>query len=155
MVEEARTRLAQRPKAAVEPSNAAAARSAISVAVAVSAGDISSSSVFASAGAIHGDMYAHNVLFRSSKRGVPAAKLGDFGAAFFYPPGSEIGREFERTEARAWGIAATEALKLWDGTGDRAPLDALKRLALECVGERGKRPSFAEIVARVGEPEGV
>ena len=44
---------------------------------------------------------------------------------------------------------------MWDGTGDRGPLDALKRLALECVGERGKRPSFAEIVARVGEPEGV
>ena len=123
--------------------------------VAVARGLASAGAALHGAGAIHGDMYAHNVLFRSSKRGVPAAKLGDFGAAFFYPPGSEIGREFERTEARAWGIAATEALELWDGTGDRGPLDALKRLALECVGERGKRPSFAEIVARVGEPEGV
>ena len=124
--------------------------------VAVARGLAAAGAALHTCGCIHGDMYAHNVLFRSSKfNGVPAAKLGDFGAAFFYPPGSEIGREFERTEARAWGIAATEALKLWDGTGDRAPLDALKRLALECVGERGKRPSFAEIVARVGEPEGV
>lgn len=123
--------------------------------IAVARGLAAAGAALHGAGAIHGDMYAHNVLFRSSKRGVPAAKLGDFGAAFFYPPGSEIGREFERTEARAWGIAATEALELWDGTGDRGPLDALKLLALECVGERGRRPSFAEIVARVGEPEGV
>ena len=27
---------------------------------------------------------------------------------------------------------------MWDGTGDRGPLDALKLLALECVGERGE-----------------
>ena len=124
--------------------------------VAVARGLAAAGAALHTCGCIHGDMYAHNVLFRSSKfNGVPAAKLGDFGAAFFYPPGSEIGREFERTEARAWGIAATEALELWDGTGDRGPLDALKLLAIECVGERGKRPSFAEIVARVGEPEGV
>ena len=124
--------------------------------VAVARGLAAAGAALHTCGCIHGDMYAHNVLFRSSKfNGVPAAKLGDFGAAFFYPPGSTIGREFERTEARAWGIAATEALELWDGTGDRGPLDALKLLALECVGERGKRPSFAEIVARVGEPEGV
>ena len=107
-------------------------------------------------GATHGDMYAHNVLFRPSARGgVPAAKLGDFGAAFFYPPGSAVGREFERTEARAWGIAASEALEQWDGRGDGAALAALRSLAEECTGERGKRPSFVEIVARVGEPEGV
>jgi serine/threonine protein kinase len=107
-------------------------------------------------GAIHGDMYAHNVLFRSGDAGaVPAAKLGDFGAAFFYPPGSEVGAEFERTEVRAWGIAALEVLDRWDGVGDTDAVTELRSLADVCIGERSGRPSFREIVARVGDPEGV
>lgn len=107
-------------------------------------------------GAIHGDMYAHNVLFRSGDAGaVPAAKLGDFGAAFFYPPGSEVGAEFERTEVRAWGIATLEVLDRWDGVGDTDAVTELRSLADVCIGERSGRPSFREIVARVGDPEGV
>ena len=54
-------------------------------------------------GVHHGDLYAHNVLWRGTEIGnkmeppqVPFAKLSDFGAAFFYEPRSEIGRDLER-----------------------------------------------------------
>ena len=45
----------------------------------------------------------------------PAAKLSDFGGAFFYEPGSGDGRELERMEARAFGIMLGEVCEQHDG----------------------------------------
>ena len=56
---------------------------------------------------------------------------------------------------RAWGIAALEVLDRWDGVGDTDAVTELRSLADVCIGERSGRPSFREIVARVGDPEGV
>lgn len=111
------------------------------------------------AGVHHGDLYAHNVLFREERRGVvPAAKLSDFGAAFFYPPGSELGRELERAEVRAYGVMLEEALAAAEETvveEESRTLAAFAALAARCVGPREGRPSFADIAAEVGAPEGV
>ena len=111
------------------------------------------------AGVHHGDLYAHNVLFRDERDGVvPAAKLSDFGAAFFYPPGSELGRELERAEVRAYGVMLEEALAAAEETvveEERRTLARLAALAERCVGPREGRPSFAVIAAEVGAPEGV
>ena len=111
------------------------------------------------AGVHHGDLYAHNVLFRDERDGVvPAAKLSDFGAAFFYPPGSELGRELERAEVRAYGVMLEEALAAAEETvveEERRTLAAFAALAERCVGPREGRPSFAVIAAEVGAPEGV
>jgi hypothetical protein len=116
------------------------------------------------AGVHHGDLYAHNVLFRPGQPGAqglfsqgqgpgPAAKLSDFGAAFFYPPGSALGAELERTEVRAFGVLLEEALSQHDGEADEhegVRVAALAALAARCVGERGGRPTFAAIAAEVG-----
>jgi hypothetical protein len=116
------------------------------------------------AGVHHGDLYAHNVLFRPGQPGAqglfsqgqgpgPAAKLSDFGAAFFYPPGSKLGAELERTEVRAFGVLLEEALSQHDGEADEhegVRVAALAALAARCVGERGGRPTFAAIAAEVG-----
>ena len=99
----------------------------------------------------HGDLYAHNVLFRTER---PAAKLSDFGAAFFYPPGSALGAELEKTETRAFGVLLEEALAMHDGEADEhdgVRVADLEALAARCVGEREGRPTFAEIAAEVGE----
>jgi len=103
------------------------------------------------AGVHHGDLYAHNVLFRTER---PAAKLSDFGAAFFYPPGSALGAELEKTETRAFGVLLEEALARHDGEADEhdgVRVAELEALAARCVGERERRPTFAEIAAEVGE----
>ena len=144
--------------------------------VAVARGLASAGAALHAAGVIHGDMYAHNTLFRSAAVAAalpspasatsasaphdnkPAAKLSDFGAAFFYPPGSEVGREFERTEARAYGVMLEEMVAAHDGAAEAdagLTVAEVAEVAAQCVGPRQSRPSFAEVAARVGPPEGV
>lgn len=156
------------------------ARTAAEIA-AVARGLASACAALHAAGVIHGDLYAHNTLFRSAAVAVaaaavlrtdrptdrpglgestaradkPAAKLSDFGAAFFYPPGSAVGRELERTEARAYGVMLQEMVAAHDGVdaGDAGLTVAeVAAVAAQCVGPRSGRPSFADIAARVGEP---
>ena len=108
------------------------------------------------AGVHHGDLYAHNVLFDKSAVQGPgaAAKLSDFGAAFFYPPGSALGAELEKTETRAFGVFLEEALAQHDGEAeehDGVSVTELAALAARCVGERGGRPTFAAVAAELGE----
>ena len=90
------------------------------------------------AGVHHGDLYAHNVLFRTDSER-PAAKLSDFGAAFFYPPGSALGTELEKIETRAFGVLLEEALARHDGEADEhdgVRVAELEARAARCVGER-------------------
>ena len=104
----------------------------------------------------HGDLYAHNVLWRGTEIGnkmeppqVPFAKLSDFGAAFFYEPRSEIGRDLERIEVRAFGILIQEALQMWVGFAvehDGIKMLRMKTVVKYCLGDRNTRPSFAAIV---------
>ena len=108
------------------------------------------------AGVHHGDLYAHNVLWRSEEVGTkmeppepPCAKLSDFGAAFFYPPLSPVGQELERTEVRAFGVLLHEALLKCTSAYheyDGIDLNKISGLVKLCLGPRVTRPSFLSIV---------
>jgi serine/threonine protein kinase len=67
-------------------------------------------------GVVHGDVYAHNILYVKESPGiVPRAKLGDFGAAWFYEKGSPNARTIELNEARAFGAVLEEVSARHDG----------------------------------------
>lgn len=90
-------------------------------------------------GLIHGDLYAHNLLWDGD---TGAAVLSDFGAAGALPSGA-AGLDLRRVEVRAWGILFGEIL-------DRSALglDApLRRLQQACVSEDAAgRPLMADVL---------
>ncbi len=87
-------------------------------------------------GILHGDLYAHNVLWDG---GEGAAVLSDFGAASFMP-GADATR-LARLDVLAWGLLFGELL---DRCGDAVPPDLLL-LQQACTQERpAARPSLVE-----------
>ena len=97
-------------------------------------------------GILHGDFYAHNVLYRPAG----GCLLGDFGAASFYPPKPSGGSNlFELLEVRAFGCLLGELLERCDSEQD-GRLAALEGLQMRCVGAVvASRPRFAELVAEL------
>jgi serine/threonine protein kinase len=116
---------------------------------------------------LHGDLYAHNILVRSSD-GHPL--LTDFGAASFVvhceaetgvaytiePPAvaaaaPDSTKKLERIEVRAFGCLVEDLLSHITGSDMQAPAIAqLQRLQQDCCAEvTQSRPLFVEIVARV------
>lgn len=87
-------------------------------------------------GLMHGDLYAHNVLASADGD----CRLGDFGAASFYPAGDP---RFEKIEVLAYGRLLGELL-------DRCPdpLPHWQALAARCQSpDPSDRPRFAEMLA--------
>jgi serine/threonine protein kinase len=99
-------------------------------------------------GILHGDFYAHNVLYRPEG----GCLLGDFGAASFYPPQPSGGSNlYEALEVRAFGCLLGELIERCDREQD-GRLAALEALQLRCVGPvAASRPRFAELVAELAE----
>ncbi|WP_233382220.1 leucine-rich repeat-containing protein kinase family protein [Methylobacterium sp. C25] len=90
-------------------------------------------------GLLHGDLYAHNLLWDGE---AGEAVLSDFGAASWLPPGSD-GAAFQRIEVRAWGLLLGELLALGP-----APAAALQELQRACSqAEPAARPLMGEVVA--------
>ncbi|GAB0117509.1 leucine-rich repeat-containing protein kinase family protein [Acidisoma sp. 7E03] len=90
-------------------------------------------------GLIHGDLYAHNILWDERH-----AVLTDFGGAGFLPEGAEAGL-LAKIEVRAFGILLQELL-------DRAdtPAPALAELSVACrQPSLTARPTMAEVVDRL------
>ncbi|MDP4024552.1 leucine-rich repeat-containing protein kinase family protein [Methylobacterium sp. NEAU 140] len=87
---------------------------------------------------LHGDVYAHNILWDAA---AGAAVLGDFGAASALPAGA-AGEALARVETRAFGILLGELLdRCADG------LDGLRALERACTGpDPAARPPMAEVV---------
>jgi Protein kinase domain/Leucine rich repeat len=86
-------------------------------------------------GLMHGDFYAHNVLWNAAGD----CRLGDFGAASFYPADKPA---FERIEVLAFGRLLSELLERCDeGAAE------WETLAARCLSAQpGERPLFREIV---------
>ncbi len=96
-------------------------------------------------GILHGDFYAHNVLYHSSG----ACYLGDFGAASFYPKPHGAGEvnTFEAIEVRAFGCLLGELLERCVTEADDHRVNLLTALCTRCVAPKmATRPSFAEIL---------
>ena len=94
-------------------------------------------------GILHGDLYAHNILWD----GVAGeAVLSDFGAASALPAGA-TGAALERIEVRAWGLLLGELLARCATEPDAAAdLRALERACLHA--DPRARPRMAEICAQ-------
>lgn len=93
-------------------------------------------------GIMHGDLYAHNLLWRAGGD----CLLGDFGAASFHPgDGSAQALALERLEVRAFGILLGELLALSGATA--GPLHTLQEA---CVGAPAQRPLFREVRGSLG-----
>ncbi len=97
-------------------------------------------------GILHGDFYAHNVLYRPEG----GCFLGDFGAASFYPPQTSGGANpFEALEVRAFGCLLGELLERCENDQD-GRLATIKALQLRCMATvAASRPRFAELVAEL------
>ena len=92
-------------------------------------------------GMLHGDLYAHNILW-DGRRG--EAVLSDFGAASFLPHGA-MGTDLPRTEVLAWGLLLGEMLNRCS-----EPPDNLLELQRDCVlSIPSARPTMAEALTRI------
>lgn len=99
-------------------------------------------------GIMHGDLYAHNILYGGAGR----ALLGDFGAASFYAPGDPgTSGALQRLEVRAYGCLLEELLERCDWLDSQVDVAArLVELKDNCLSEAiESRPLFDEIAARV------
>ncbi|GAA6119373.1 leucine-rich repeat-containing protein kinase family protein [Acidovorax sp. FG27] len=100
-------------------------------------------------GIVHGDLYAHNVLWRPhAPPGEASALLGDFGAAAFAPAGA-LGDALRRMDVRAYGILLGElAERCEQGAGGRF-IDQATALAQACMQARiTDRPDGQALAAR-------
>jgi hypothetical protein len=115
-------------------------------AVRISAGIASAACHLHRRGILHGDLYAHNILYRDDGQ----ALLGDFGAASFYArAGSRDAHALERIEVRAFGCLLEELLACIEPQSGQPsapnPLAALKDACLAT--DVAARPGFEAIDA--------
>ncbi|MBU1359803.1 MAG: protein kinase [Gammaproteobacteria bacterium] len=103
-------------------------------------------------GVMHGDLYAHNILWNS--RG--DCLLGDFGAASALPCGGDgahgLVRALQGLDVRAFGCLLEElvARSTADGEAEQQTLRSMKAIEARCmVPDSLARPRFAEIVSQL------
>jgi hypothetical protein len=110
-------------------------------------------------GILHGDLYAHNILWN----GEGDCLLGDFGAASFLPRDDAAqSRALQRIEVRAFGCLLEELIAYCQpdrgeggaGGQDNPTVALLTEIQLRCVQpEAAARPAFAEIVSALSAAE--
>lgn len=93
-------------------------------------------------GIMHGDLYAHNILYCGDTGNVV---LGDFGAASLFERDSEFAISLQRLEVRAFGCLLEELLLRCERT-----LPEIEQLAQDCLqAQADTRPLFADVVLRL------
>jgi hypothetical protein len=99
-------------------------------------------------GILHGDLYAHNILYRPDG----AALLGDFGAASFFPPAdATLAPALARLEARAFGHLLGELMARCPALA-AAPAVAQQLQALHTTVETHSFAGLAQQLAAVAAP---
>ena len=116
----------------------------LETALRIAAGIAGAASHLHAQGIMHGDLYAHNILYTPAGE----ALLGDFGAACFYNPGqAAVAPALQQLEVRAFGCLLEELLTHCP-EADAAPAAgaALWDLQRRCVQPQvSARPLFGEI----------
>lgn len=116
------------------------------VAVSIACAIASAGEHLHSRGILHGDLYAHNVLWHAGGH----CYLGDFGGATFYDRSDvPLAPVLERIEVRAFGCLLEELLEhgAWSPE-DHLAKENLEQLKSQCFApDAGDRPAFAEITA--------
>jgi len=96
-------------------------------------------------GLLHGDLYAHNILWDGA---AGDAVLSDFGAACALPVDTE-GNAWRRIEVRAWGLLLGELLD--QSTADPDEMTKLRALAHACAdADPCSRPLMNDVIAALG-----
>lgn len=93
---------------------------------------------------MHGDLYAHNILWLPDGR----CLLGDLGAAFFYDAeDAPVASALQQIEVRAWGCLLEELLMRGEWDAATQPLrDALQAVMHQCLVTDGMaRPMFQDL----------
>lgn len=94
-------------------------------------------------GILHGDLYAHNILWDGAQR----ALLGDFGAASFFAPDGAQAPALQRIEARAFGCLLEELLERCTDVPAQHR-DRIEQLKASCLdADARRRPAFEDIAA--------
>ncbi len=106
-------------------------------------------------GLMHGDLYAHNLLWNGDVQ-QPQCVLSDFGAASFYDPASVAAAALQRLEVRAYGCLLEELIERvavdHSAPADAACLTTLTALRDACLQPQVlARPTFAEVVAALAQ----
>lgn len=99
-------------------------------------------------GIMHGDLYAHNILYTDDGQ----ALLGDFGAAsFFAPNDAPLALALQRVEVRAFSCLLGELLERCPTpVGTQQALEILTDLQTRCAQNiPAARPLFAQIEAQL------
>ena len=94
-------------------------------------------------GILHGDLYAHNILYTAAGDSL----LGDFGAACFFDPAAATAKAVQHLEARAFGCLLEELLAHCpEAAGVPAVYQGWQALLARCTQpDPTARPLFAEI----------
>jgi hypothetical protein len=127
----------------------ASARFEIATALLIARGIAAAAQHLHARGIVHGDLYAHNILFSRGDR----ALLGDFGAASFYAADNVAsGEHLQRLEVRAFGCLLEELIERCDAApGDAAALRSLTALRSACLShDLAARPLFHDIYSILG-----
>lgn len=93
----------------------------------------------------HGDLYAHNILWRADGH----CYLNDFGAAAFYPP--TLSDALQRLEVRAFGCLLEELVEHTSWTAETQLMrSTLHDLQSACLAPNPKdRPSFPDLTEKL------
>ena len=100
-------------------------------------------------GILHGDLYAHNTLYRQDGK----SYLGDFGAASFYDKTHFSAATIERLDIRAFGCFMEDLLTRTTHSDEIAfqKLTILMQSCLETV--IAKRPDFKKVLEQLEKPQ--
>jgi len=91
-------------------------------------------------GIMHGDLYAHNILFDNSGNTI----FGDFGAATIYDTQHKNANLLEKIDVRAFGCLLEDLL---NHSKNESSNDKIRLLKNECLNPNiQERPTFAKIV---------